>query len=63
MIEIYGKNNSILEEEEKIPKGFIRSDNMEFIKIGNKYLIKNSNGKVIDDENLAYEVRFYTIKK
>ena len=50
MIEIYGKDNSILEEEEKIPKGFIRSDNMEFIKTGDKYLIKNSNGKIIDEK-------------
>lgn len=45
-------NDAVLEEEEYIPKGFIpeREGNMEFIKMGEKYLIKDSNGKVINEK-------------
>ena len=45
-------NDAVLEEEEYIPKGFIpeREENMEFIKLGDKFLIKDSNGKVINEK-------------
>lgn len=45
-------NEEVLKEEEYIPKGFIpeREENMEFIKLGDKYLIKDSNGKVINEK-------------
>lgn len=44
-------NDAVLEEE-YIPKGFIpeKEENMEFIKLGDKYLIKDSNGKVINEK-------------
>ena len=45
-------NDAILGEEEYIPKGFIpeKEENMEFIKMGDKYLIKDSNGVVVDEK-------------
>lgn len=45
-------NEAVLEEEEYIPKGFIpeEEENMEFIKMGDKYLIKDSNGVVVDEK-------------
>lgn len=45
-------NEAVLEEEEYIPYGFIpeREDNMEFIKTGNKFLIKDSNGVIVDEK-------------
>jgi hypothetical protein len=45
-------SDAVLEEEEYIPKGFIpeKEENMEFIKLGDKYLIKDSNGKVINEK-------------
>lgn len=45
-------NEAVLEEEEYIPKGFIpeSEENMEFIKMGDKYLIKDSNGIVVDEK-------------
>lgn len=45
-------SDEVLKEKEYIPKGFIpeKEENMEFIRMGDKYLIKDSNGKVIDQK-------------
>lgn len=45
-------NDEVLKEKEYIPRGFIPSkeEEMEFVKIGDKYLIKDSNGRVVDEK-------------
>lgn len=45
-------NDEVLKEKEYIPYGFVpvKEENMEFVKIGDKYLIKDSNGKIIDEK-------------
>jgi hypothetical protein len=43
-------NNEVIDEKEVIPKGFIEEENMEFIKVGKNYLIKNSNGIIVDEK-------------
>ena len=45
-------SDEVLKEKEYIPYGFVPSkeEEMEFIKLGDKYLIKDSNGRVIDEK-------------